>query len=86
MSLEAQTIVQYAISYSDYQEYGCPYCLTGQKQGFIQIQTADASSIRCAYCGVVYTVCADSVTESPLMANGKKTPVVNHPLKGKDNV
>jgi hypothetical protein len=59
----AQPISSMAIIFDDYNTYGCPVCLSGEKKGSTLIQTGGASLFACANCHVAY-----------LVVNGDKIP------------
>lgn len=68
-----------AISFSDYERYGCPVCLTGEKAGCVLVYGRGASIFSCGRCGVAYIVCKDGIDVSPFGVGGVYHRVSVHP-------
>lgn len=76
MPFIGQPVVQIAISYSDYETFGCPICLTGEKSVEVIIRLCGESCVVCWNCRVGYTIVSDE-TEVVKTLN---TELIAHPL------
>ncbi len=86
MPFGPQPIAKFAIRHSDYEEFGCPLCLTGEKNVTVIISYCGESLAVCHACQVAYTVIPDDtkviktldVTLIPHPSAGGN--VIPHPL------
>jgi len=80
-----QPLSSIAISHSDYDEFGCPVCLTREKRATPLIQVPGATAVSCGNCETGYVIVRNGLTHSPLGMSGKKPgeiEVVSHPSHG----
>ena len=81
MTWVAQPISAIAISYSDYLEYGCPICKSGEKSGYTSISYNNTVGFVCGNCGVSYFVCYNGVEKAEIGAGDTYPLVTPHPLR-----
>jgi hypothetical protein len=77
----ARSISNIAISYSDYEKFGCPVCMSGSKRGCSTLSAGVCSVFTCYECGVSYIVCSDVVDKSTTSVNGSYLKIFDHPNK-----
>lgn len=82
----AQQTSEIAISYSDYQKYGCPNCKTGKKKGFPLMSYKGCQVVCCSHCQVAYIVCNDGIEQSSIGVGAVYPEVVQHPLLGREKL
>jgi hypothetical protein len=74
-----------AISFSDYEAYGCPVCKTGERQGRTLISGFGTTVFSCSNCGVAYLICADELEQAKIGVGDEYPIVQDHPLKESNN-
>lgn len=78
MPFGPQPISKVAIRFSDYEEFGCPLCLTGEKRATGIVSYCGEQLVACAHCHVAYTIIPDD-TE---VVKSLDVELITHPSKG----
>lgn len=69
-----------AVRFSQFQEYGCPYC--GYEVGYVSMSGPGASIWVCSDCQRGVVVAHDEATHIPIHINGVEPKIVEHPRYG----
>jgi predicted RNA-binding Zn-ribbon protein involved in translation (DUF1610 family) len=75
---DARIVCKAAITFKDYQNHGCPSCLSNEKNGISLKERGGTILFECANCGIAYLIVKGKRISKPF--RGNQIRLRTHPL------